>query len=76
MNCQYGDDIKKSTILAKIYLEDGTTLVGRSFGSHKSVDGEVSFFLFQSYDGFKWCTNPLRYSRSSLQQEWLDIQRV
>ena len=36
-----GDDTKKPTALAKIYLEDGTTLTGRSFGCHASVEGEV-----------------------------------
>jgi hypothetical protein len=36
-----GDDAKKPTALARIYLEDGTTLTGRSFGCHKSVEGEV-----------------------------------
>jgi len=38
-----GDDTKKPTALAKIHLEDGTTLVGRSFGSHESAEGEVVF---------------------------------
>jgi hypothetical protein len=36
-----GDDAKKPTALARIYLEDGTTLTGRSFGCHTSVEGEV-----------------------------------
>jgi hypothetical protein len=36
-----GDDAKKPTALARIYLEDGTTLTGRSFGCHESVEGEV-----------------------------------
>lgn len=40
---QSGDDTKKPTALAKIHLEDGTTLVGKSFGSHESVEGEVVF---------------------------------
>lgn len=39
---QSGDDAKKSTVLAKLYLEDGTTLTGRSFGCHTSIEGEVS----------------------------------
>lgn len=38
---QSGDDAKKPTALAKIYLEDGTVLTGRSFGCHESVEGEV-----------------------------------
>ena len=37
-----GDDAKKPTALAKLHLEDGTTLVGKSFGSHEAVEGEVS----------------------------------
>lgn len=36
-----GDDTQRPTALAKIYLEDGTTLVGNSFGSHEAVEGEV-----------------------------------
>ena len=38
---QSGDDTKKPTALAKLYLEDGTTLTGKSFGCHESVEGEV-----------------------------------
>ena len=36
-----GDDAKKPTALAKLHLEDGTTLTGRSFGCHEAVEGEV-----------------------------------
>eukprot|EP00543_Licmophora_paradoxa_P014991 CAMPEP_0202471072 /NCGR_PEP_ID=MMETSP1360-20130828/83455_1 /ASSEMBLY_ACC=CAM_ASM_000848 /TAXON_ID=515479 /ORGANISM="Licmophora paradoxa, Strain CCMP2313" /LENGTH=142 /DNA_ID=CAMNT_0049097007 /DNA_START=51 /DNA_END=476 /DNA_ORIENTATION=+ len=43
MGTQSGDDAKKPTALAKLHLEDGTTLIGRSFGSHESVEGEVVF---------------------------------
>ena len=39
---QSGDDTKKPTALAKIHLEDGTTLIGKSFGSHEGAEGEVS----------------------------------
>ena len=39
---QSGDDTKKPTALAKIHLEDGTTLVGKSFGCHEGAEGEVS----------------------------------
>jgi hypothetical protein len=52
-----GDDTKKPTALAKIHLEDGTTLVGKSFGSHEGAEGEVSSiicvpaFLARSIDG-------------------------
>lgn len=42
---QSGDDAKKPTALAKIYLEDGTTLTGRSFGCHEAVEGEVRLVL-------------------------------
>ena len=38
---QSGDDAKKPTALATLYLEDGTVLTGRSFGCHESVEGEV-----------------------------------
>lgn len=40
---QSGDDAHRPTALAKIHLEDGTTLTGRSFGCHESVEGEVVF---------------------------------
>lgn len=39
---QSGDDAAKSSALARIYMEDGTVLTGRSFGSHEAVEGEVS----------------------------------
>jgi hypothetical protein len=38
---QSGNDAKKPEALARIYLEDGTVLTGRSFGCHKSVEGQV-----------------------------------
>ena len=38
---QSGDDAKRPTALAKLHLEDGTTLTGTSFGCHESVEGEV-----------------------------------
>ena len=41
MSTQSGDDAKAPTALAKLHLEDGSTLVGRSFGCHESVSGEV-----------------------------------
>jgi hypothetical protein len=44
-----GDDAKKPTALAKLHLEDGTTLTGRSFGSHEAVEGEVSIFYSIPY---------------------------
>ena len=44
---QSGDDTKKPTALAKIHLEDGTTLIGKSFGSHESAEGEVSNLTMQ-----------------------------
>lgn len=45
MSTQSGDDAKPPTALAKLHLEDGTTLTGRSFGSHESMTGEASFVL-------------------------------
>lgn len=39
---QSGDDAKRPTALAKLHLEDGTTLIGKSFGSHEAAEGEVS----------------------------------
>lgn len=41
MRSQSTDDAKPPTALAKLYLEDGTCLVGLSFGCHESVEGEV-----------------------------------
>jgi hypothetical protein len=38
---QSSNDVERPTRLAKLFLEDGTVLTGRSFGSHKAVDGEV-----------------------------------
>ena len=42
MGTQSTDDAKAPTASATLYLEDGTKLVGKSFGSHESVEGEVS----------------------------------
>jgi len=39
---QSSGDAEPPTALAKLHLEDGTTLVGKSFGCHESVEGEVS----------------------------------
>ena len=44
---QSGDDAKKPTALARLHLEDGTTLTGTSFGCHTSVEGEVRIFLIR-----------------------------
>ena len=38
---QSGDDAAKPTALARLHLEDGTSITGTSFGCHKSVEGEV-----------------------------------
>ena len=38
---QSGDDAAPPTALAKLHLEDGTTLTAKSFGCHTSVEGEV-----------------------------------
>ncbi|CAB9507048.1 Carbamoyl-phosphate synthase large chain [Seminavis robusta] len=40
---QSGDDAAPPTALAKLHLEDGTTLTAKSFGCHESVEGEVVF---------------------------------
>lgn len=40
---QSGDDAAPPTALAKLHLEDGTTLTAKSFGCHTSVEGEVVF---------------------------------
>jgi len=42
MATQSGDDTEPPTAVARLHLEDGTTLTGRSFGSHESISGEVS----------------------------------
>jgi hypothetical protein len=39
---QSGDDAEPPTAMAKLHLEDGTTLTAKSFGCHSSVEGEVS----------------------------------
>jgi hypothetical protein len=39
---QSGDDAANPSALARIYMEDGTVLTGRSFGAHEAVEGEVS----------------------------------
>uniref|UniRef100_A0A7S2UQ81 Carbamoyl phosphate synthase arginine-specific large chain n=1 Tax=Attheya septentrionalis TaxID=420275 RepID=A0A7S2UQ81_9STRA len=43
MSTQSGDDAQRPTALAYLHLADGTTLTGRSFGAHTSVEGEVVF---------------------------------
>jgi hypothetical protein len=37
------DSTAPPSAIAAVHLEDGTTLIGRSFGAHKSVEGEVSY---------------------------------
>jgi len=43
MSTQSTDAANPPTALATLYLEDGTKMVGKSFGAHNSVDGEVVF---------------------------------
>ena len=43
MATQSGDDTKPPSALAKLHLEDGSTLTGRSFGCHESMTGEVRY---------------------------------
>lgn len=54
-----GDDTVKPTALAKIHLEDGTTLVGKSFGSHESAEGEVCISIIREREN---CTDSTRVS--------------
>jgi hypothetical protein len=49
---QSTDDAKKPTALAKLHLEDGTTLTATSFGCHESVEGEVSLIIFPRSQNF------------------------
>lgn len=68
---QSGDDAKRPTALAKLHLEDGTTLTGTSFGCHESVEGEVCIALLLL---LACCLiTPIR---SSLPLVWLVTQRV
>ena len=41
MSTQSNDSTKAPTALATLHLEDGTSIVGRSFGCHEAVEGEV-----------------------------------
>lgn len=43
MSTQSSPDTNPPTALATLHLEDGTSIVGRSFGCHESVEGEVVF---------------------------------
>lgn len=36
------NDAQRPTALAKLHLEDGSTITAKSFGSHEAVEGEVS----------------------------------
>lgn len=74
-----GDDAKNPTALAKLHLEDGTTLFGRSFGCHKSVEGEVRTLLLEVVpscvgDCFAYFFQPMY--RLSLLLVWLATQKV
>lgn len=46
---QSGDDAVPPTALAKLHLEDGTTLTAKSFGCHKSIEGEVRIYIIYAY---------------------------
>jgi len=48
---QSGDDAAPPVAMAKLYLEDGTELVGKSFGSHETVEGEVRYQHFKFEGG-------------------------
>lgn len=43
MSTQSSDETKPPTAKAILHLEDGTKIVGKSFGSHEAVEGEVVF---------------------------------
>ena len=43
MSTKSSNDASASTVQATLYLEDGTKMVGKSFGAHASVEGEVVF---------------------------------
>ena len=38
---QSSNDAQRPTLSAKLFLEDGTVLTGKSFGCHTAVEGEV-----------------------------------
>jgi hypothetical protein len=38
---QSKSDAQRPTLSAKLFLEDGTILTGKSFGCHTAVEGEV-----------------------------------
>jgi len=46
MSTQSPDGVNPPTALAKLHLEDGTTLTGKSFGCHESMTGEVRIRLW------------------------------
>jgi hypothetical protein len=43
MSATSSNDACAPSLQATLYLEDGTKMVGRSFGAHSSVEGEVVF---------------------------------
>lgn len=45
MPTQSPSETEPPTALAILYLEDGTKMIGKSFGCHKAVEGEVRIFL-------------------------------
>jgi len=50
MATQSGDDTQPPSAIAKLHLEDGSTLTGRSFGCHESMTGEVRYLLIRYID--------------------------
>jgi len=78
MPTQSSDDVVKPTAQARLYLEDGTTLLAKSFGCHKSVEGEVR--KSESREGFQnesitrlvSSLSSFTQSRSSLRLVWSD----
>lgn len=43
---QSSNDTERPTLSAKLFLEDGTVLTGKSFGCHTAVEGEVCYIQY------------------------------
>lgn len=67
------DDVFRPTQVAKLHLEDGTTLTGKSFGAPQNVEGEVCSSIDLISCLFILKKNCTRRCRSSCQlvDEWL-----
>ena len=80
MATQSSGDTEPPSALATLYLEDGTKLTGQSFGSHESIEGEVSRFKF--YGTYHFTSHnladvfPVRISRLFSPPVWLVIPNL